>query len=182
MSSSQRLPGSREEDAWLSDEQLGQCSSADTEPFQSPVPTRMTASICRIRRPSSSTSSIGSGAGRKRREKARDQSPTVPRRHGRSEAFGKPFFKVNPVEMYEPAADAENGTPADVFVFDDQTHIVRSSGVGVHRGGLRPTPSMVPAETRLVSTNSAIPGRIGIREARSDRRSGYTPRNRGRRV
>src|ERR1700739_2101680 len=41
MSSSQRLPGSREEDAWLSDEQLGQCSPAESEPFQSPVPTRM---------------------------------------------------------------------------------------------------------------------------------------------
>ena len=44
-----------------------------------------------------------------------------------NEAFGKPFFKVSPVEMYEPAAYAEHGTPSDVFVFDDQTHIVRSS-------------------------------------------------------
>ena len=41
MSSSQRYPGSREEDAWLSDEQLQQCAPAETEPFQSPVPTRM---------------------------------------------------------------------------------------------------------------------------------------------
>src|ERR1700746_3331607 len=41
MSSSQRYPGSREEDAWLSDEQLGRCAPAETEPFQSPVPTRM---------------------------------------------------------------------------------------------------------------------------------------------
>jgi len=44
-----------------------------------------------------------------------------------NEAFGRPYFKVSPVEMYEPAANAEQGTPADVFVFDDQTHIVRSS-------------------------------------------------------
>jgi hypothetical protein len=36
-----RHPGSREEDAWLSDEQLEQCSPAEAEPFQSPVPTRM---------------------------------------------------------------------------------------------------------------------------------------------
>jgi hypothetical protein len=36
-----RHPGSREEDAWLSDEQLEQCAPAETEPFQSPVPTRM---------------------------------------------------------------------------------------------------------------------------------------------
>ena len=41
MSDSRRPPGSREEDAWLSDEQLGQCAPAETEPFQSPVPTRM---------------------------------------------------------------------------------------------------------------------------------------------
>src|SRR5437660_9390793 len=44
-----------------------------------------------------------------------------------NEAFGEPFFKVSPVEMYEPAAYAEHGTPSDLFVFDDQTHIVRSS-------------------------------------------------------
>jgi hypothetical protein len=36
-----RHPGSREEDAWLSDEQLEHCAPAETEPFQSPVPTRM---------------------------------------------------------------------------------------------------------------------------------------------
>src|SRR5713226_7906189 len=39
--SSSRVPGSREEDAWLSDEQLAKCAPAETEPFQSPVPTRM---------------------------------------------------------------------------------------------------------------------------------------------
>jgi uncharacterized protein len=44
-----------------------------------------------------------------------------------NEAFGKPFFKVTPIEMYEPAAYAEHGVPKDVFVFDDQTHIVRTS-------------------------------------------------------
>src|SRR5258708_19401037 len=38
---SERLPGSREEDAWLSNEQLERCAPAETEPFQGPVPTRM---------------------------------------------------------------------------------------------------------------------------------------------
>src|SRR6266699_420864 len=41
MSNSERFPGSREEDAWLSDEQLERCAPAETEPFQGPVPTRM---------------------------------------------------------------------------------------------------------------------------------------------
>ena len=36
-----RTPGSREEDAWLSDEQLRACAPAEEEPFQGPVPTRM---------------------------------------------------------------------------------------------------------------------------------------------
>jgi predicted TIM-barrel fold metal-dependent hydrolase len=44
-----------------------------------------------------------------------------------NEVFGKKFFNVRPVEMYETAAYEENGVPQDVFVFDDQTHIVRSS-------------------------------------------------------
>src|SRR2546427_10486124 len=41
MSKVERVPGSREEDAWLSDEQLERCAPAETEPFQAPVPTRM---------------------------------------------------------------------------------------------------------------------------------------------
>src|SRR5438552_13306847 len=41
---SPRPLGSREEDAWLSDEQLAKCAPAETEPFQSPVPTRMVSS------------------------------------------------------------------------------------------------------------------------------------------
>jgi len=41
MSTPERLPGSREEDAWLSDGQLERCAPAEAEPFQAPVPTRM---------------------------------------------------------------------------------------------------------------------------------------------
>src|SRR6266705_53812 len=41
MSNPERFPGSREEDAWLSDEQLERCAPAETETFQGPVPTRM---------------------------------------------------------------------------------------------------------------------------------------------
>jgi hypothetical protein len=44
-----------------------------------------------------------------------------------NEVYGKKLFNVRPVEMYETAAYAENGVPQDVFVFDDQTHIVRTS-------------------------------------------------------
>jgi len=44
-----------------------------------------------------------------------------------NEVFGQTFFKVSEVEMLEPAAFDENGPPRDLFVLDDQTHIVRSS-------------------------------------------------------
>ena len=44
-----------------------------------------------------------------------------------NEVYGNTFFKVSPVEMFEPAAAAENGPPKNLFIFDDQTHIVRTS-------------------------------------------------------
>src|SRR2546422_10318120 len=38
----QRVPGSREEDAWLSDEQLAQCVPADeTDAYGMPIPTQI---------------------------------------------------------------------------------------------------------------------------------------------
>src|SRR2546427_10036478 len=38
----ERIPGSREEDAWLSDEQLAKCARADeADIFPSPIPTQM---------------------------------------------------------------------------------------------------------------------------------------------
>ena len=40
-SNSHRRPDSREEDSWLSDEQMRHVAAAEDEPFQSTVPTRM---------------------------------------------------------------------------------------------------------------------------------------------
>ncbi|HZA14274.1 MAG TPA: hypothetical protein VE618_07250, partial [Myxococcaceae bacterium] len=37
----ERIPGSREDDSWFSDEQLDKVAPAESEPFQSPIPTRM---------------------------------------------------------------------------------------------------------------------------------------------
>jgi hypothetical protein len=52
-----------------------------------------------------------------------------------NEVFGH-FFDVHPIEMFEPAAYAQATTPRDMFVFDDQLHIVRGSQ-GNRGGGLR---------------------------------------------
>ena len=43
-----------------------------------------------------------------------------------NEVFG-PFFDASRFELFEPAAAAERGPPADLFVLDDQLHMVRDS-------------------------------------------------------
>ena len=137
-----RHPGSREEDAWLSDKQLERCSPAETEPFQSPVPTRMISNGEYMPHPQTKqqqhvefrikelAETASKKLGVSRRQFLEGTGGLAASFIAINEAFGKPFFKVSPVEMYEPAAYAENGTPSDVFVFDDQTHIVRSSTNG----------------------------------------------------
>src|SRR5215469_67737 len=139
MASSQRYPGSREEDAWLSDQQLGQCAPAESEPFQSPVPTRMISNGEYMPYPQTRQQQhveyrikeLAETAAKKlaisRRQFLEGTGGLAASFIAINEAFGGRFFMVSPVEMYEPAAYAERGTPDDVFVFDDQTHIVRSS-------------------------------------------------------
>ena len=43
-----------------------------------------------------------------------------------NEVFG-PFFDASPFELVEPAAAAEKGPPPDLFVLDDQLHMVRDA-------------------------------------------------------
>ena len=43
-----------------------------------------------------------------------------------NEVFGR-FFDVDPLEMFEPTAYAQAGAPRDLFVFDDQLHLVRGT-------------------------------------------------------
>ncbi|PYN91321.1 MAG: hypothetical protein DMD91_34425, partial [Candidatus Rokuibacteriota bacterium] len=61
-----------------------------------------------------------------------------------NEVFGR-FFDVKPIEMFESAAWAATGAPANLFVFDDQTHTVRGSMPG-------------PAALRAVAQGSTTPG------------------------
>ena len=63
-----------------------------------------------------------------------------------NEVFGR-FFDVDVVEMFEPRAYAQSGAPRDLFVFDDQLHMVRGSqragGAGLR--ALAQGPSSAPA-------------------------------------
>src|SRR5437762_6506745 len=134
-----RYPGSREEDAWLSDEQLDHVAPAESEPFQAPIPTRMISNGEYMPHPQTEKQKHVEARIKELADKA-SKKLGVSRRDFLSgsggmaasllainDVFGTKFFKVSAVEMFEPAAAAENGPPRNLFVFDDQTHIVRSS-------------------------------------------------------
>src|SRR5437879_1272740 len=116
--SSTRAPGSREDDAWLSDEQLAKCAPAETEEFQSPVPTRMVSNgeympipqtekqkrvEARIKELADTTSKK---LGVSRRKFLVSTGGMAAAFLAMNEVFGH-FFKVSPVEMFEPTAYAD---------------------------------------------------------------------------
>ncbi|MGE5345156.1 MAG: hypothetical protein ACM3JH_04300 [Acidithiobacillales bacterium] len=139
MSTKERVPGSREEDAWLSDEQLDRCAPAENEPFRSPVPTRMVSNGEYMPHPQTEkqrqveyrvrelAESAAKKLGISRRKFLEGTGGMAASFLAMNEVFGKTFFKVSKEEMFERAAYAENAPPKNLFVFDDQTHIVRSS-------------------------------------------------------
>lgn len=136
-SDSKRPPNSREEDSWLSDEQMRHVAPAETEPFQSPVPTRMVGNGEYMPYPQTDNQKHVEYRVKELADEAAKRLNTSRRQFlmgtgglaaafiAMNEVHGK-TFNVSKDEMYEPAAYAENGPPADLFVFDDQTHIVRT--------------------------------------------------------
>jgi uncharacterized protein len=146
-SNSHRPPDSREEDSWLSDEQQQRVAPAETEPFHSPVPTRMVSNGEYMPHPQTRqqehvedritelADTAAKRLGTTRRKFLAGTGGMAAAFLAMNEVYGKKLFNVRPVEMYETAAYEENALPRDVFVFDDQTHIVRSSMNGPN--GLR---------------------------------------------
>ena len=153
----QRLSGSREEDAWLSDEQLAQCTLADeTDAYGLPIPTQIVSNgeympppqTKKQKRVEARTLELADGAAKKlglsRRQFLAGTGGTAAALLAMNEVFGR-FFDVKPIEMFESAAWAATGAPANLFVFDDQTHTVRGSMPG-------------PAALRAVAQGPTSPG------------------------
>ena len=134
-----RKKGSREEDAWLSDAQLAQCSRADEAgTFDAPVPTQIVSNGEYMPQPQSEmqkrvearieelASSTSKKLGISRRKFLMGSGGMAASFLAMNEVFGR-YFNVTQAEMVEPGAFAANGIPSNLFVFDDQLHVVRES-------------------------------------------------------
>src|SRR3989441_1644381 len=132
-----KVPGSREEDAWLSEQQLAQCARADeADVLRSPVPTQMVSNgeympypqTNQQKRVEARIAELADSASKKlgisRRKFLAGTGGMAAAFLAMNEVFGR-FFNVSPIEMFESEAYAASGTPPNLFVFDDQTHLVR---------------------------------------------------------
>ena len=128
-----------EEDHTLLDQsQLDKCSRAYEVDSPSPIPTRMVSNGEYMPAPQTNQQKsveariqeLSAFASRKlgmdRRRFLRTTGGMAAAFLAMNEVYGR-FFNVNPIEMFEPAAYAESGAPRDLFVFDDQLHMVRGN-------------------------------------------------------
>jgi hypothetical protein len=133
----QKIPGSREEDAWLSEEQLAKCQRADEADALHPaIPTQMVSNgeympdgqTERQKQVEARVRELADHASKKlgltRRRFLATSGGMAASLLAMNEVFGR-FFDVKPIELFEPAAAAEAGLPSNLFVFDDQLHMIR---------------------------------------------------------
>ena len=133
-----RVPGSREEDTWLSERQLARLVRADAaDPLGSPVPTQVVSNgeyfpmpqtlqqkqvEARIAELAGETSRR---LGMSRRRFLASSAGMATAFIAMNEVFGR-YFDVDALEMLG-SAHAQGRLPADLFVFDDQLHMIRQT-------------------------------------------------------
>jgi uncharacterized protein len=130
----------------LSDAELAQCTRAcDDDRFQTPIPTQMVSNGEYMPLPQSEqqkrvearVAQLAEGAsqqlGLSRRGFLASVGGMAASFVAMNEVFG-PYFKVDPLEMLVPEAYAAAAAPKDLFVFDDQLHLVRGSRGNALRG------------------------------------------------
>lgn len=133
--------GSREEDSWFSDDQLATVARADdTETLRSPIPTVMVSNgeylpFPQTRQQQEVEFRLGELADDVSKKLGMSRGAFLATSGGMAAAFlamnqvfGK-LFDVDEAELFEPAAAAELGPPRDLFVFDDQLHMIRDSAL-----------------------------------------------------
>jgi len=135
---SKRIPGSREEDTWLSNGQLSALKRADeSDTLGSPIPTQVVSNgeyfpmpqTPQQRQVEVRIAEIATEAskrlGMSRRRFLASSAGMATAFVAMNEVFGR-FFEVNPLEMLG-SAHAQSSVPRDLFVFDDQLHMIRAS-------------------------------------------------------
>jgi uncharacterized protein len=123
----------------LDELQVEKCARADSpDAFRSPIPTRMISNgeympIPQTAQQQQVEARLKDLAEENSRKLGMDRRSFLAGTGGMAaalvamnEVFGR-FFDINPIEMLIPEAYAQSATPRDVFVFDDQLHLVRGS-------------------------------------------------------
>ena len=134
------------DDTWLTDAQLARCARADeAEPFQSPVPLQIVSNgeyvpIAQTedqQRVEARTKELAGHAAKKlgisRRKFLAGTGGMAAAFLAMNEVYGR-FFDVSPLELFESEAFAATGAPHNLFVFDDQLHMVRGSQASAGMG------------------------------------------------
>jgi len=135
----------RKVDTWLSDAQLAKCARADAaEPFRSPIPTQIVSNgeympmpqTLEQKRVEARTKELADRAAKKlgitRRAFLAGTGGMAATFLAMNEVYGA-FFDVDRDEMFESEASEAKGPPRDLFVFDDQLHMIRQSVTATNR-------------------------------------------------
>jgi hypothetical protein len=128
-----------EDHGLLDDEQVELCERADVgETLGSPVPTRMISNgeympapqTAKQKQVEARIAELADTAGKKlglgRRQFLAGTGGMAAALLAMNDVYGS-FFRVSEAELFEQAAHAEAAPPKDLFVFDDQLHMVRGS-------------------------------------------------------
>jgi len=135
----------RRDDTWLSDAQLAKCARADAaEPFHSPIPTQIVSNgeympmpqTEEQKRVEARTKELADHAAKKlgisRRAFLAGAGGMAATFLAMNEVYGA-FFDVDRDEMFDSDASEGKRPPRDLFVFDDQLHMIRQSVTATNR-------------------------------------------------
>src|SRR6266850_715370 len=132
------------EDTWLTDAQLAKCARADTELFPSPIPTQLVSNgewmpmpqTKEQQRIEARTNELADTAARKlgmsRRKFMTTTGGMAATFLAMNEIFGR-YFNISRDALFESEAFAADGPPKDLFIFDDQLHMIRQSHLTENR-------------------------------------------------
>src|SRR2546429_3199782 len=137
-----KKPEFREDDSWFSKAQLERLAPADhADRAHSPIPTQMVSNGEYMpigqtdkqkeveARLAALSERVAKQLGMSRRKFLATTGGFAASFIAMNQVFGE-FFDVRPIDMLVSDAYAQSGPPENLFVFDDQTHIIRSSRTG----------------------------------------------------